>query len=155
MDYSLFIMETVEMLLGKKETTPAAPRRSFPPPICSSSSLFRCFRVLTVLPSGKHQGTIFIVVLRSRGSFGKKDQCKRSHEAQNKGSHMAQESGHVGLVVLALRPPLLRLFRSYAFFLPKKMIPLNFHVIWTSFGSLKLKNIENRVFCQCRANSKK
>ena len=33
-DYSLFIMETVEMLLGEMETTSAALRRSFPPPIC-------------------------------------------------------------------------------------------------------------------------
>ena len=32
-DYS-FIMETVEMVLEKKETTPAGLRRSFPPPIC-------------------------------------------------------------------------------------------------------------------------
>ena len=42
-DYSLFIMETVEISLGVMETTPAALRRSFPPPICSTSSLFRCF----------------------------------------------------------------------------------------------------------------
>ena len=39
-DYSLFIMETVEMSMEKKETSPAALRRSFPPPICSSWSLF-------------------------------------------------------------------------------------------------------------------
>ena len=42
-DYSLFIMETVEKSMEKMETTPAAPRRSFPPPICSSRSLFRGF----------------------------------------------------------------------------------------------------------------
>ena len=35
-DYSLFMMETVEMSMEKKEISPAAPRRSFPPPICSS-----------------------------------------------------------------------------------------------------------------------
>ena len=116
-DYSLFIMEMVEMSLGEMETTPAAPRRSFPPPICSSSSLFRCFCVSTALSPGKHRGTIFIVVFRSRGSFGKKDQHKRSHEAQNGGSHTAWESGRVGLSILALRSPLLRIFLSYAFFL--------------------------------------
>ena len=33
-DYSLFIMETVEMSM-EKETSPAGLRRSFPPPICS------------------------------------------------------------------------------------------------------------------------
>ena len=42
-DYSPFIMEMVEKSLEKMETTPAAPRRSFPPPICSSRSLFRGF----------------------------------------------------------------------------------------------------------------
>ena len=35
-DYSLFIMESMEMSLEEVETSPAAPRRSFPPPICSS-----------------------------------------------------------------------------------------------------------------------
>ena len=30
-DYSHFIMETVEMSMEKKETSPAALRRSFPP----------------------------------------------------------------------------------------------------------------------------
>ena len=34
-DYSLFIMDTVEMSMEKKETSPAGLRRSFPPPICS------------------------------------------------------------------------------------------------------------------------
>ena len=77
------------------------------------------FLYLRPPPHETPRGAIFIVIFRSRGSFGKKDQCKRSHEAQNDWSHAAQESGHMGLVVLALRPPLLRLFRSYAFFLPK------------------------------------
>ena len=48
-DYSLFIMETVEKSLEKMETTPAAPRRSFAPPICNSRSLFRCFCVSAAL----------------------------------------------------------------------------------------------------------
>ena len=34
-DYSLFIMETVDMSMEKKETSPAGLRRSFPPPIFS------------------------------------------------------------------------------------------------------------------------
>ena len=34
-DYSLFIMETVEMSMEKVETSPAELRRSFPPPIFS------------------------------------------------------------------------------------------------------------------------
>ena len=32
-DYSIFIMETVEISMEKVETSPAVLRRSFPPPI--------------------------------------------------------------------------------------------------------------------------
>ena len=44
-DYSLFIMETVEKSLEKMETTPAAPRQSFPlqsaaPDLCFGVSVF-------------------------------------------------------------------------------------------------------------------
>ena len=55
-DYSPFIMETVEKSLEKVETPPAAPRRSFPPPICSSRSLFRCFCVSAALLSRNVMG---------------------------------------------------------------------------------------------------
>ena len=72
--------------------------------------VFPCF---SGAPFWKTLWAIFIVGFRSRGNFGKKDQRKWSHEAQNGWSHAAQESGHVGLSILALRPPLLRL-------LPKK-----------------------------------
>ena len=79
-------------------------------------------------------GDYFIVVFRSKGSFGKKDRRQRSHECQKGGSHTAKESGRVGLSILALRPPLLRLFRSYAFFFPKKNDPRKFSghldVVW-------------------------
>ena len=42
-NYSPFIMETVEKSLERVETSPAALRRSFPPPICNSRSPFWCF----------------------------------------------------------------------------------------------------------------
>ena len=58
-DYSLFIMETVEKSLEKVETSPAAPRRSFPPPICNSRSLFRGFCVSAVLPSEGRRGLFY------------------------------------------------------------------------------------------------
>ena len=48
-DYSLFIMEPVEMSMEKKETSPAGLRRSFPPPIFSlliSVSGFSCVAAL-------------------------------------------------------------------------------------------------------------
>ena len=59
-----------------------------------------------------------------------------------------------GHPLLGLRPPLVCFLRSQVFFLPKLML-VNFQVIWTSFGFLKHQNIENRVFCQCRVNSRK
>ena len=118
-DYSLFIMETVEMSLGEMETTPAAPCRSFLPPICSFRSLFRGFYVSAALPSERHRETIFIGVFRSRRSFCKKDRRHWSHEGQVDGSHAAKESSRVGPPLLAFRLPLFRFLRSYALFLPK------------------------------------
>ena len=58
-DYSPFIMETVEKSLEKMETMPTAPRWSFPPPICSSRSLFRGFGVSAVL-SMENVGGLFL-----------------------------------------------------------------------------------------------
>ena len=118
-DYSPHIMETVEKSSEKMETTPAAPRWSFPPPICSSRSLFRGFCVSAALSSERHRETIFIGVFRSRRSFWKKDRWQQSLEGQVDGSHAAKESGRVGPCLLAFRPPLFRLLCSYAFFLPK------------------------------------
>ena len=116
---TVVLMETPE---GERRSLPEVIPAAFPPPIFSGGSLLSPISWFCVSPppsSGKHRGTIFIVVFRSRRSFGKKDRRQRSHEAQNKGSHAARESSHVGLCVLALGPPLLRLLRSYAFFLPK------------------------------------
>ena len=58
-DYSLFIMETVEMSMEKKETSPAALRRSFPPPICSLLVSVSCFSRVAAL-SLKNVGGLFI-----------------------------------------------------------------------------------------------
>ena len=58
-DYSLFIMETVEISMDKKETSPAGLRRSFPPPICNLLVSVSCFsRVEALLP--KNVGGLFI-----------------------------------------------------------------------------------------------
>ena len=52
-------------------------------------------------------------------------------------------------------PASVRLLLSLLGLPPSKiMIPVNLQLIWTLFGSLKHQNIENRVFCQCRVNSK-
>ena len=81
-DYSLFIMETVEKSLEKMETAPAALHRSFPPPICNSRSLFLGFCVSAALPSERRQETIFIVVFRSRRRHGDENGRHRSNEGK-------------------------------------------------------------------------
>ena len=58
-DYSLFIMETVDMSMEKKETSLAGLRRSFPPPICSLLVSVSCFSRVVALPL-KNVGGLFI-----------------------------------------------------------------------------------------------
>ena len=58
-DYSLFIMEMVEMLMEKKETSSTALRQSFPPPIRSLLVYVSCFSRVAALPS-KKVGGLFI-----------------------------------------------------------------------------------------------
>ena len=57
--YYLFIMEAVEMSREKKETSPAARHRSFPPPICSLLVSVSCFSCVAALLS-KNVGGLFI-----------------------------------------------------------------------------------------------
>ena len=57
-DYSLFIMETVEMSMEKKETSPAGLRRSSPPPICSLLVFVSCFFCLAALSSKNLRGPL-------------------------------------------------------------------------------------------------
>ena len=132
-DYSPFIMVMMVEMLEKMETTPAAPRRSFPPPICSSRSSVSWFCVSAALPSESRRGTIFIVVFRSRRRHGDEDRRHRRLEAQDRGSHAAKESGRVGPPLLALGFPFFRFLRSYALFLPKndpRKILGHLDVVW-------------------------
>ena len=144
-DYSLFIMETVEKSLEKVETTPAAPRRSFPPPICSSGSLFRGFCVSAALPSERVRETIFIGVFRSRRSHGDEDQRHRRLEGPEEVPHAAKESGRVGPPIFLLGFPLLLILRSYALFLPKtdvREVSGHLDVVWVP----EILNYRKRVF---------
>ena len=50
-DYSLFIMETVEMSIEKKETSSAGLRRSFPLLNCNLLVSVSCFSRVAALPS--------------------------------------------------------------------------------------------------------
>ena len=57
-DYSLFIMETVEMSMEKKETSPAGLHRSFPLPICSLLVSVSGFSSVAALPSKNVRGPL-------------------------------------------------------------------------------------------------
>ena len=135
LDYSLFIMETVEKSLDKMETTPAAPRWSFPPPICNSMSLFLGFYVSAALPSERRRETIFIVVFRSRWRHGDEDRRHRSHEEEKRVLHAAKESGRVGPPISFLGLPLLTILGSYVSFLAKndpREILGHLDVVWVT-----------------------
>ena len=78
-DYSLFIMETVEMSMEKVEISPAGLRRSFAPPIFSLPiSVFWFLSCGGRSPVEKRRGTFYIGVFRSRGCFWSKDQIGRA-----------------------------------------------------------------------------
>ena len=111
-DYSLFIMETVEMSMEKVETSPAGLRWSSPPPIFSLLISVSGFSRVAALLWKKRRGTSYIGVFRSRGCFWAKDRCKRGHEGQVGWAHAARYRGRVGPPLLVLRPPFVDFFRS-------------------------------------------
>ena len=132
-DYSLFIMETVEKSLEKMETK-----------IGVSVFLRRSFQ--------RTSGVSFISGFRSKPSRWKKDRRQRSSEAQKEGSHAAHVPGRVGPPILALGSPLVCFLRSQVFFLPKNDAPKfagDLDDVWVP-ETLKYKT---RVFCLCRVNS--
>ena len=142
------------MSLEEVETSPAVPRRSFPPPICNSRSLFRGFCVSAALLSDEPRGLFLQSVLGQDEASGKK--------IDGNGATRTKLVGPTRPRNLATWAPLfwpsgLRLFASFAPTLRsfQKLMLVNYQVIWTSFGSLKHQNIENRVFCLCRVNSRK
>ena len=74
-------------------------QQRFPPLISSGGSLLSlCFWFCVSPPplSGKCQGTIFLVLFRSRGCFRTKNRRKRGHEGQNRWAHAAKVPGRVG-----------------------------------------------------------
>lgn len=71
-DYSFFIMETVEMVLEKKETTPAGLRRSFPPPICCLLASVSGFSRVRRLPPKNVGGPLYKGFLGQDGVVEKK-----------------------------------------------------------------------------------
>jgi hypothetical protein len=61
------------------------------------------------------------------------------------GPHAAQAFGCVGHAYFFLGPPLLHIL-LFEVLCHGKLAPAKFQVIWTPFGSLKVKNIEKEVF---------
>ena len=108
-----------------------SPLRSSP--AATLCLLFRGFCVSLPPPRETPRGTIFIVVFRSRRRHGDEDRRDRRLEAQDRGSHAAKESGHVGPPLLALGFPFFRFLRSYTLFLPKndpRKILGHLDVVW-------------------------
>ena len=132
-DYSLFIMETVEMSMEKKETSPVGLRRSFPPPIFSLLVSVSCFSRVAALPSKKRRGTLYLGVFRSWGCFRAKDRSKRGHEGQMGWAHTAWYRGRVGHSLSAFWPPLFSILFPNALFLqnndPRKF-SAHLDVVW-------------------------
>ena len=103
-------------------------------------------------PRDLRRGAIFIVGFRSRRSRGRNSNgvTRLQKVLPTRPRNLAAwatpcwASGLLSFASFALKS---------SFFI--KLMLVNFQVIWTSFGSLKHQNIENRVFCQCRVNSRK
>ena len=152
--YSLFIMETVEKSSEKMNTTPTVPRWSFPPPICSSRSLFWCFSVYGRLRLENFGGLFIQSFLGQDEASGRRINANGASRPKTPGP---TRLGNLAAWAYVFWPSGLHSFASFAHTPSsfQKLMPSNFQVILTSFGSLKHQNIENRVFCQCRVNSRK
>jgi hypothetical protein len=145
MDYSLFIIVTKVESLEGMEITPAAPRQSFPLQSSISQAFVSCFCVSAELPFTTRRGTLFIDGFRSRRIHRDEDRRYQSNEVGMGRPHAAQASGHVGHARFLLGPPLLHYLLS-EFLFCEKTGSRKVQVIWTPFGSLKVKNIEKEVF---------
>jgi hypothetical protein len=137
--------------LVRVEITPAAPRQRFPPLIFVSQAPVSWFCVSAALPFATRRGTLYIVSFRSRRIHRDEDRRHQSNDVGTGRPHATKEFGRLGHARLALVPPL------FHFFAPKswsveKLSPTKFQVIWTPFGSLKVKNIEIEVFWFSQVN---
>ena len=151
---TVVLMETPE---GERRSLPEVIPVAFPPPIFSNGSLLSpvsWFCVSPLPPFETHRGTIFIVGFRSRRSHGDEDRRHRSLEGQIGGSTRPR---NLATWAYLFWPSGFHFSASFAPTLCsfQKLMLVNFQVIWTSFGSLKHQNIENRVFCQWKVNSTK
>ena len=137
-DYSLFMVETVEMSMEMKETTPAAPRRSFPLQSAAPDLRFRVFVIWRRLFSRTPWDFFY-----RRFKVKTKAVEERSTAAELRGPKWWAPRGQVqgprgpppfGLPgSVCLIPSLLRLLPS------KIMTSVFFHIFLTMFGSLKHK----------------
>jgi hypothetical protein len=106
-----------------------------------------CFCVSAALPFATRRGTLFIDGFRSRRIKRDEDRWHRSNEGGTGKPHMAR--------VMPVWPSWLPCCISFD---PKscsmgKLVPPKFQVIWTPFGSLKVKSIEKEVFWFSQVNT--
>jgi hypothetical protein len=132
----------VELSKGM-DITLAVPRRSFPLQYLISLAPVSCFYVLTALPFVTCRETLFIDCFRSRQIKRDKD---RWHQSNNGGTSRPTRPRNLAVWAILVCPPWLLCCTSFA---PKscsveKLAPAKFQVIWTPFGSLKVKNIKKR-----------
>ena len=151
-DYSLFIMETVEMSMEKKETSLAGLRRSFPPPIFSLLISVFWFLSCGGPPLEKRRGTSYIGVFRSRDASGRRIDAN--------GATRAKLSGPTQPGTVAAWDPLVWSsgLRSLTSFAPKSspskiMTLLKFIAHHDVVKVLKHIKKEIGVFCLRRINS--
>ena len=147
-DYSLFIMETVEMSMEKKETSLAGLRRSFPPPICSLLVSVSGFVFLRRLLLENVGGPCIQALLGHEDASGR----RIDSNGATRGAHTAPVPGRVGPSLLALRPPFVDFFRSKILSL-KNNDPPKFIAHYDVVKVLKQLKKEKGVFCLCRINS--
>jgi hypothetical protein len=114
-----------------------------------SQASVSCFCVSVALPFMTRKGTLYIVSFRSRQIQRDEDWRHQSNKVATGRPHMSQASGHMGHACFLLGPPLLHFLLSKVLF---HVAPAKFQVIWTTFGSLKVKNIEKEVFWFSQVN---
>jgi hypothetical protein len=140
----------IESLEGM-EITPAAPRRSFPLQSSISQASVTCFYVLAALLLATRKGNLFIGGFRSRRIQQDEDRRHRSNKGERVGPTGA---GNLAVWAVPVWPSWLPCCISFASksCSVEKLVPPKFLVIWTPFGSLKVKNIEKEVFWFSQVN---
>ena len=151
-DYSLFIMETVQMSMEKKETSPAGLRRSFPPPICNLPVSVSCFFRVANLSSKTLGGPFIQEFLGHEDASGRRIDANEATREEIGGP---TRPGTVAAWGPLFWPSVLRSFTSFA---PRSSSfqnnhPRKFIAHYDVVMVLKQIKKEIGVFCPRKINS--